>query len=46
MSWLGPGAFLIGALLIGIGLTIEESGTSLIIGILLMAAGYVVMRQR
>ena len=45
MSWLGPVAFLVGALLVGIGLTIETSGTSLIIGIMLMAGGYVIMRK-
>ena len=45
MSWLFPVVFVIGALLVGLGITIEKSGTLLIIGIVLAAAAYVMLRK-
>jgi len=44
MDWFPKVVFVVGALLIGLGVTVEKSGTLLIIGIVLAAAGYVLMR--
>ena len=45
MSWLGPAAFIAAALMVGLGITLEKSGALLIIGLVLGAAGYVIMRK-
>lgn len=44
LNWLGPAVFIVGALMVGLGLTFEKSGTLLIIGLVFGAAGYVIMR--
>jgi hypothetical protein len=43
---IGQIVFVLGALLVGLGLTIEKSGALLIIGLVMTAAGYVILRGK